>query len=661
MKRNILILLAVLTSLHTYGQCTLSSYGTTVSSLVNSNWGQSFVPTCSDSLQSITFNAAASLTTPTTLTIRDGQDCNATILHTQPLNAIIDGNNTIVLTTPLQLTQGNTYYFSVKTVNETGWQIRFSPTNQIAGNLRTYLVGDPGSTCDRNFPNFDWNYSLTIGDTTTVVTPEVIDLFIWAGQSNAQGWAGDAAQYPPDPLNLDKDIRLNYELISTSSSNGWITMQPQIGRYPAGHFGPEVSFSRLLKTAGYNPAIFKFTKPGTSVYIDWKTPGAGAYYDYMIPKLNTAISDLENLGHTVNIRGFIWIQGESDGKDSLHANAYQAGLSAILSDIRTVTNDSLLPIVLGVDEQHPWIVNFPIVLGVHHNAAANDCRIEFTSMLGLPKADATHLTPAGLVLHGEVVYDAMTYLIDSSAVACSDPLTFDIKVLLEGAYNPASGTMTKSLFQLELLPGMLFSGPSPGIETPAGQPYHIAPWNYQGTEGQLYSNSHYHPTSVDWVLLSLRTGVDPSTEIYKTAGILKADGSVDFLPDTGYSGSIPGPYYVLIEHRNHIGVLSPQAVSSQNRVLTYDFTTQNSWISVNGGFGQKQLSDGSWAMFAGDGDQIADMISYDINGADRILWGMDNGIFMQYLPSDYNLDGEVTGADKILWGLNTGISSGVPK
>jgi hypothetical protein len=33
---------------------------------------------------------------------------------------------------------------------------------------------------------------------------EKLDLFIWAGQSNAQGWMGDAADYPEEGKELDE-------------------------------------------------------------------------------------------------------------------------------------------------------------------------------------------------------------------------------------------------------------------------------------------------------------------------------------------------------------------------------------------------------------------------------------------------------------------------
>ena len=242
---------------------------------------------------------------------------------------------------------------------------------------------------------------------------EIIDLFIWAGQSNAQGWKGDANFYPSDSNNLDTSIRINYTFIGTSSSNGWITMQPQIGLYtPQGHFGAEVTFSRKLKQAGFNPAIFKYCKGATSLYGNWKAPGAGGYYDNMVTALNAAITNLENQGHTVNVRGFIWIQGEEDGNTYTNASAYEINHLNLINDMRNnVVNDSTLPIILGVDEQHPNMVAQPGVLNAHENIDENDDNLKFTSMYGLQKADVSHLTPAGLIIHGEQIFDTYTLLL----------------------------------------------------------------------------------------------------------------------------------------------------------------------------------------------------------------------------------------------------------
>ena len=256
---------------------------------------------------------------------------------------------------------------------------------------------------------------MLLGMISNSFSQEVIDLFIWGGQSNAQGWQGDAAFYPADPNNYDSQIRLNYTFIGNSSSNGWITMQAQVGRFASGHFGSEVTFSRKLKEAGYNPAIFKYSLGGSSLWGNWLGPEDGGFYDDLVTNLNAAITDLENQGHTVNVRGVIWIQGESDADNATHANAFQSRLSIIINDMRNnVVNNISLPIILGVDEQHSFVVSQPAVLNAHQEIAENDSNIKFTSMYGLPKADATHLTPAGLITHGEQIFETFTLLLSGT-------------------------------------------------------------------------------------------------------------------------------------------------------------------------------------------------------------------------------------------------------
>lgn len=239
-----------------------------------------------------------------------------------------------------------------------------------------------------------------------------VDLFIWAGQSNAQGWTGDAAYYPADDENLDKSILLNWTFVDNESSNRqWVTMQPQKGRYPAGHFGPEVSFARELKKAGYNPAIFKYTKGATGLFQDWKAPKDGGIYDRMVADLKAAINVLKEQGYLVEVQGFIWIQGETDARYEQTAKDYYQNLKLLINDLRdNVLHDPKLKIILGVDEQHPFVKERPVVVESMQKLAKEDTNIIYTSMLGLPKADATHLTPAGLVIHGYRIFDAFNSL-----------------------------------------------------------------------------------------------------------------------------------------------------------------------------------------------------------------------------------------------------------
>ncbi len=250
-----------------------------------------------------------------------------------------------------------------------------------------------------------------------------IDLFIWAGQSNAQGWMGDATYYPEDVENLDSIIKLCWTFVDNAGSEGqWITMQPQQGRFPKGHFGPEVSFSRELKKAGYNLAIFKYTKGATGLASDWKLPGAGGIYDRMIVELKKAIKLLEDQEYSVNIRGFIWIQGETDAGNEDDANNYSFNLKKLIGDLRTnIFPHQCFKVILGVDEQHPFVQEKPVVVEAQKRIAAGDPDIAFVSMVGLPKADATHLTPAGLITHGKKIFKGFINLTEHPQESFAEP------------------------------------------------------------------------------------------------------------------------------------------------------------------------------------------------------------------------------------------------
>jgi hypothetical protein len=245
-------------------------------------------------------------------------------------------------------------------------------------------------------------------------------------------------------------------------------------------------------------------------------------------------------------------------------------------------------------------------------------------------------------------------------VSPATPVTFvsftqlDLKVFLEGAYKTNTETMQTVLNQRGLLPGQSPIGEF-GVATSIGQPYKIAPWNYAGTEGDTITT--YPPTVVDWVLVSLRTDSTSSTNIFRAAGWLHTDGNISFSPSCF---TIPnGSYFVLIEHRNHIGVLSPTKIPIVSNTLTQDFTLNESYIRTNPpSFGQRQKGT-KWVMFAGDGQKSTPITNYDINFNDSQLWKIQSGIFDQYMYGDFNMDADINFSDSFLWKLNSGKYSGV--
>lgn len=232
----------------------------------------------------------------------------------------------------------------------------------------------------------------------------------------------------------------------------------------------------------------------------------------------------------------------------------------------------------------------------------------------------------------------------SQVTAC-----IETKVLLEGAMN---GTiMHTKLNQLGLLPGQT---PKDALatKTAAGQPYKNAPWNYPGSEG----SEIYSPDVVDWVLVSLRTSPEEaSSTIFKTSGLLFKDGTVQ----TTGACPVVNPtqtLFVAIEHRNHIGAVSHDAVAVINNKISYDFTKRQSYVPA-GLPASGQLQVGSFfCLFAADSHKTS---FAEVNANDASIWLNENGKFGLYKLSDFNLDGEINANDNSIWRRNNGKFSGV--
>ncbi len=223
-------------------------------------------------------------------------------------------------------------------------------------------------------------------------------------------------------------------------------------------------------------------------------------------------------------------------------------------------------------------------------------------------------------------------------------LNADIRVCLEGVYDLNTNTMSTFLWQADLLPN--------------GQPYAFSPWNYAGTEGQGWGKSNYPSTTVDWVLVSFRTGISKGSEVHQTAALLLEDGHLYFPNQRILDSNLGSAFYIFIQHRNHMGILSSQAISPVNGTITIDFCVMNS-MTTNG-LGQKELSPGQWVMYAGDGDQTSD-IGFDVNGQDYASWSIQNGLFDLYSSFDFNLDSDINAQDRILWSKNNGVYSQIER
>jgi hypothetical protein len=170
---------------------------------------------------------------------------------------------------------------------------------------------------------------------------------------------------------------------------------------------------------------------------------------------------------------------------------------------------------------------------------------------------------------------------------------------------------------------------------------------------------------VDWVLVSLRSAPEGGN-LCRKAALLHNDGHVEFV-DGGFdccSLNFDSSYYLVIEHRNHLIVMSADPVPVVNDTLTFDFRNVQSYTDVitGLGYGQKEILPGIFAMYAGNGQQVIPVSSVtDINFDDRTYWEGQNGNTGSYRNGDYNLNGDCNYNDRTTWEFNNGKFSSVPK
>jgi len=221
----------------------------------------------------------------------------------------------------------------------------------------------------------------------------------------------------------------------------------------------------------------------------------------------------------------------------------------------------------------------------------------------------------------------------------------NIKAIIEGPFN---GTNMNTRINNG---GML----------PLSQPYNISPWNYSGTEQVAnLPNSNI----VDWILVELRDAPTASqaasgTQIARKAAFLLNNGSIvglDGSSNLTFNVSVSQNLFVVLWHRNHLGVMSASPLTLDGGMYSYDFTTEAE-KAYGSAIAHKQIAPGKWGMFSGDGDA---------NGLIQLLdkteiWSPNAGK-MGYLMGDFNLDGQVDNKDKNeFWLPNLGKVSQMPE
>ncbi|MCD4697206.1 MAG: hypothetical protein K8S16_13295 [Bacteroidales bacterium] len=222
-------------------------------------------------------------------------------------------------------------------------------------------------------------------------------------------------------------------------------------------------------------------------------------------------------------------------------------------------------------------------------------------------------------------------------------ISLDLLVYLEGPFSGSN--MSTDLNTAGIIPLM--------------QPYNIEPWNYNGSEAV---GSLPNIDVVDWLLIELRDAANASsanetTTIARQAGFLLKDGSVVGLDGASilqFNTSFSQQLFVIVWHRNHLGIMSANGVTESAGIYTYDFSLSGDQV-YGSSLGYKEI-EGLWGMVAGDGNQDG---LIDLN--DKSLWSNFAGQ-KAYHTSDYNMNTQVNNADKNdKWYPNLIYSSQIPQ
>jgi hypothetical protein len=180
-------------------------------------------------------------------------------------------------------------------------------------------------------------------------------------------------------------------------------------------------------------------------------------------------------------------------------------------------------------------------------------------------------------------------------------------------------------------------------------------WYYTGAENSPVPNGYV----VDWVLVDLRDAASaatatPATSFKQIAAFLLNTGQIVGLDGSSvlsFSHSFLNSLYVAVWHRNHLGVMSANALSRTGNTYSYDFST-GSGQAYGGTSAQKLLGGGKWGMMSGDGNGDGDITIDDINNA----WKTEAGT-KGYLGGDFNMNTQVENRDKndnIIENMNSG-------
>ncbi len=214
---------------------------------------------------------------------------------------------------------------------------------------------------------------------------------------------------------------------------------------------------------------------------------------------------------------------------------------------------------------------------------------------------------------------------------------FSVRSALGGAF-PSGPLMTDQLRTNGLLPTV--------------EPYSALGYSFVGTSpGQSVAPTLFSVTGtnavVDWVVVELRSAVDPSTIVHSRPALLQRDGDVVGLNGSAvFITTMPiGAYHLAVRHRNHLGVMTATPVTLTSDPSLVNFTSPS---TPTYGTNAQRTINGTMVLWPGDGNGNG-VVRYTGTNNDRdlILSAIGGSLPTTVVTSvydvrDVNLDGELS-------------------
>ncbi len=248
---------------------------------------------------------------------------------------------------------------------------------------------------------------------------------------------------------------------------------------------------------------------------------------------------------------------------------------------------------------------------------------------GNPDADYVSFKGGNAVMDNDVTTESLAEYMGSAKpfldIQYTPPVQLHAKVALEGPYNTSTNLMRTDLNTSNVIPTI--------------EPY-SAMGLHNGSEEVSPATLAAFPV-VDWVLLELRDKTNPATILETRAGLLLENGDVKDVNGTDPVTFSLGDdsYYVAVRHRNHLAVMTLNALPLTAGSVV-DFRT----ASIFGGSNAVNTLNGVQALWAGDAN-----VDTSIDAGDRSeTWNLRNTT--GYLMSDCNMNGSCEASDRsITW------------